>query len=159
MKDRWQVFILITFLLTGCSTVSNKRLNNLETKVGALEAKVDLVEQKQSAIEVQTGDSHQLVGYTKGEEDWRNSSAVVTTRAQDNKGYLYKSGKKSLTRKEIQTALKNAGYYSGSIDGKIGNQTKKAIREFQSANGLKADGIIGPKTRDLLLKYLKEGVK
>jgi len=46
-----------------------------------------------------------------------------------------------------------------AIDGKIGNQTKKAIREFQSANGLKADGIIGPKTRDLLLKYLKEGVK
>jgi len=112
MRDRWWGVIPIIFLLAGCSTVSSKRLNNLETKVGALEAKVDLVEQKQSAIEVQTGDSHQLVGYTKGKEDWRNSSAVVTTRAQDNKGYLYKSGKKSLTRKEIQTPLKNAGYYS-----------------------------------------------
>jgi len=59
------------------------------------------------------------------------------------------------TVQEIQIALKNAGYYTGAIDGKIGPKTKKAIEEFQKANNLKVDGIVGPKTWALLSKYLK----
>lgn len=56
--------------------------------------------------------------------------------------------------KDIQRALKNAGLYSGSIDGKLGPRTKKAIEEFQSSKGLKADGKVGPKTWAELEKYL-----
>lgn len=56
--------------------------------------------------------------------------------------------------KEIQRALKNAGFYAGTIDGKIGPKTKKAILGFQKANGLKVDGKIGPKTWAELEKYL-----
>ncbi len=56
--------------------------------------------------------------------------------------------------KEIQTALKNAGYYTGSIDGKIGPKTDSAIRAFQKDNSLKADGVVGKKTWNLLNKYL-----
>jgi len=55
---------------------------------------------------------------------------------------------------EIQTALKNAGFYTGSIDGKIGPKSKKAIEDFQSANGLKADGKVGTKTWEALSKHL-----
>jgi len=55
---------------------------------------------------------------------------------------------------EIQTALKHAGFYSGAIDGKIGPKSKKAIEDFQSANGLKVDGKIGPKTWEVLGKHL-----
>jgi hypothetical protein len=58
------------------------------------------------------------------------------------------------TAKEIQTALKNAGFYSGLVDGKIGPMSKKAIEEFQKANNLKADGKVGLKTWELLGKYL-----
>jgi len=154
MVNRWYIVVPITFLLAGCSTVSSKRLNSLETKVSTLEAKVDSVEQRQSAIEGQTGESRESVGYLKGKVDARGPSTVVLTGAQGNEGYLYKSGKKSLTRKDIQSALKNAGFYSGDIDGKIGKNTKKAIREFQKTNGLTADGIVGPKTRDMLVEYL-----
>ncbi|MFA4988138.1 MAG: peptidoglycan-binding protein [Candidatus Omnitrophota bacterium] len=58
------------------------------------------------------------------------------------------------TNTEIQTALKNAGYYSASIDGKIGPKSKKAIEDFQSANGLKVDGKVGSKTWEALGRYL-----
>ena len=58
------------------------------------------------------------------------------------------------TNIEIQTALKNAGFYSGSVDGKIGPKSKKAIEDFQSANGLKADGKVGPKTWEALSRHL-----
>lgn len=56
--------------------------------------------------------------------------------------------------KDIQTALKNAGFYTGSVDGKIGPKTKSAIQEFQKAKGLKSDGKVGPKTWAELEKYL-----
>ena len=55
---------------------------------------------------------------------------------------------------EIQAALKNAGFFKGVIDGKIGTQTKEAIKKFQEANGLNPDGNVGSKTWSLLSKYL-----
>jgi murein L,D-transpeptidase YcbB/YkuD len=56
--------------------------------------------------------------------------------------------------KDIQMALAKTGFYKGAIDGKIGPKTKKAIEEFQRANGLKVDGKVGPKTWAALEKYL-----
>lgn len=58
--------------------------------------------------------------------------------------------------KDIQTALKNAGFYVGAIDGKIGPKSKKAIEEFQKSKGLKVDGKVGPKTWAELEKYLQQ---
>lgn len=56
--------------------------------------------------------------------------------------------------KDIQRALKNAGFDVGTIDGKIGPKTKKAIEDFQKSKGLKVDGKVGPKTWAELEKYL-----
>jgi len=64
------------------------------------------------------------------------------------------SGPYKPTTHEIQTALKNAGFYSGTVDGKKGPMTKKAVEDFQKANGLAADGKVGLKTWDALSKYL-----
>ncbi len=64
------------------------------------------------------------------------------------------SGPYKPTAKEIQTALKNAGYYTGTVDGKIGPRSKQAIEDFQKANGLTADGKVGPKTWAALSAYL-----
>lgn len=47
--------------------------------------------------------------------------------------------------KEIQDALLRDGY-SIKADGIFGRNTEKAIKEFQTKHGLKADGIIGPVT-------------
>jgi peptidoglycan hydrolase-like protein with peptidoglycan-binding domain len=63
------------------------------------------------------------------------------------------------TAEEIQTALKNAGYYNGAIDGKLGPMSKKAIEEFQKANGLQVDGKVGPKTWLALSSHLNPPVE
>lgn len=47
----------------------------------------------------------------------------------------------------LQQALIDLGYYEGTADGTFGDQTEAAVRAFQSANGLKADGLAGTKTR------------
>ncbi len=56
--------------------------------------------------------------------------------------------------KKIQTALKNAGFDPGLIDGKAGSKTKKAVKEFQESKGLTQDGEIGHKAWEELRKYL-----
>jgi peptidoglycan hydrolase-like protein with peptidoglycan-binding domain len=48
--------------------------------------------------------------------------------------------------KQIQNAMQQLGFYSGSIDGVYGANTVAAVKAFQSSVGLTPDGIAGPKT-------------
>ena len=48
--------------------------------------------------------------------------------------------------REVQRRLKELGYYKGSADGDFGPATEAAVKEFQKANGLTADGKVGEKT-------------
>ena len=59
---------------------------------------------------------------------------------------LSKIGSRGQEVTNIQTRLKNWGYYSWSIDGIYGWRTANAVKEFQRKNGLTADGIAGPAT-------------
>ena len=61
--------------------------------------------------------------------------------------------------RQIQSALTNAGYDPGSVDGKMGRKTKDAIRAFQRANNLPVDGKVGKKTWQALKEYLYKKVK
>ena len=79
---------------------------------------------------------------------------AAATQVEPALAPLPPSGPYKPTVIEIQTALTNAGFYSGKVDGKIGPKTKKAVEEFQKANGLQADGKVGPKTWVLLSKHL-----
>ena len=46
----------------------------------------------------------------------------------------------------VQKRLKELGYYKGSADGDFGPATEEAVKAFQKANGLTADGKVGEKT-------------
>ena len=54
----------------------------------------------------------------------------------------------------LQTALTNAGFSPGVVDGIYGNRTFNAVTAFQRANRITADGIAGPRTWALLKPYL-----
>jgi lytic murein transglycosylase len=47
-------------------------------------------------------------------------------------------------REEVQRRLKALGHYNDKIDGKLGSGTREAVRRFQLANGLTADGYANP---------------
>jgi peptidoglycan hydrolase-like protein with peptidoglycan-binding domain len=60
------------------------------------------------------------------------------------------------TMKQIQIALKNAGFDPGTIDGRMGKQTKDAIKAFQKEHKLPVDGKVGKRTWKHLRKYLSK---
>lgn len=46
----------------------------------------------------------------------------------------------------LQTRLRELGFYGGKIDGSFGPITERGVLLFQKGQGLKQDGIVGPKT-------------
>lgn len=61
-----------------------------------------------------------------------------------------RSGDSGTDVKNVQTRLKELGYYSGSVDGKYGSGTVSAVVSFQSSNGLTMDGVAGSGTYKIL---------
>ena len=59
---------------------------------------------------------------------------------------LLRKGDANSSVKAMQQTLISLGYLSGTADGVFGNQTYRAVKEFQKANALYADGIAGEKT-------------
>lgn len=62
----------------------------------------------------------------------------------------YRQGDSGGAVTTIQTKLSRWGYYSGEIDGIYGSTTAAAVRSFQQANGLTADGVAGDSTLSAL---------
>ncbi|KOY13518.1 spore cortex-lytic enzyme [Paenibacillus xylanivorans] len=57
---------------------------------------------------------------------------------------------------ELQGRLKYLGFYNGKIDSNFGSTTLKSVKWFQSEFGMKADGVVGAKTKLKLYNASKQ---
>ncbi|MBQ9979965.1 MAG: spore cortex-lytic enzyme [Oscillospiraceae bacterium] len=71
---------------------------------------------------------------------------TVSGISPDADAASYKRGSYGSTVSQIQQKLKDWGYYSAEVDGIYGSSTEKAVRYFQSKNGLEVDGVAGEQT-------------
>ena len=71
------------------------------------------------------------------------SSAGSTTSTT---GSVLKLNSQGTKVSQLQTDLKQLGYYYAEITGNFGEKTQAAVKEFQKRNGLTADGIAGANT-------------
>lgn len=128
------VLVFFGFLFSGCAAgrkESELETQGLKNRVLALQAELQNKDEEINALKKES-----LSG--------REESSEVKGRPKI---------------KQIQLALKNAGYNPVTMDGKMGKETREAIKSFQKANGLKPDGKAGKRTWILLKKYLAEKVK
>lgn len=133
--------VVCVFALSGCAT--GRRQKDLE---------VQGLRNQVLALEAQLASKDDEINSLKGE----------LSKAQESQAFAAKGAGETKSRpkvKEIQLALANAGYNPGPIDGKMGRQTREAIKAFQKANGLGVDGRVGKKTWELLRKYLSQKIK
>lgn len=61
--------------------------------------------------------------------------------------------------KKLQQALNSTGKYTLDVDGKYGPATQAAVREYQTQNGLKVDGIAGTQTLGKLYEASTAGTQ
>ena len=71
------------------------------------------------------------------------SSAGTTTSTTGSVLRLNSQGTKV---SQLQTDLKQLGYYYAEITGNFGEKTEAAVKDFQKKNGLSADGVAGANT-------------
>ena len=147
------VVLLAVFIISGCGTVPKQykeEVTEIKSRVDTLESRVDSVESKQSYVERLAGDRSQNIKEFESARTGRAPASNVSVKPKYNRT----AGK----TKMVQTCLRNAGFYEGKIDGIRGKMTRKAIRDFQRANGLSADGVVGPKTWEVLRGYASSGM-
>ncbi len=70
--------------------------------------------------------------------------------SEEAKPNLIAYGEQSDIVLAAQKRLKELGYLTTTPDGKYGNDTSIAVKQFQSRNDLVVDGFLGPSTREVL---------
>lgn len=131
--------ILVLFLAifgSGCATLEyQNKIESLEGQADSLKGQAEQLQTENTALR------DKIVALEKAlSESAKNQKVVLRVP----------------TARDIQAALKNAGFYEGEIDGAIGSKTKAAIMKFQEANGLNPDGSVGSRTWEKLSEYLKQ---
>ena len=141
-KVAWLGLVVVgIFVLSGCATMNkdDTLLNQgLRNRISALEMQL-------SEKDNQINNLQELVARN---DQGANLGAQTVGEMRG-----------SIKIKHIQTALKNAGYFPDVVDGKMGKKTRLAVKEFQRANNLNADGRVGKNTWEVLKGYLEKKVK
>jgi uncharacterized protein YjbJ (UPF0337 family) len=89
----------------------------------------------------------------KTEETWdktKSKTKEMTGKVKDK----LSGDTDSASSEEIraaQQALQDKGFNPGAVDGRMGSQTKTALKEFQQKNNLTVTGSLDAETRDRLL--------
>ena len=79
-----------------------------------------------------------------------NVMAVTRDPSAPTPDPVLRTGSRGQEVKDLQSRLYQLGYYTDEIDGQFGGATKSAVIDFQKANGLEADGMVGSETKAVL---------
>lgn len=84
-----------------------------------------------------------------------NASSAVKAEeeAAQTESETLRKGDSGAAVRKLQQRLKELGYFPSSVDGDYGEKTVAAVKDFQKANGLTADGVAGPSTQRKLYAF------
>ena len=159
---RGVMVVASVLLVSGCAGGQTRQdLARVQSQVGMLDARVSQLERVgASGLSAAPVSDATLEGGSTATLMKESASAPTESHGKSRHHKHTKevaaasvpSTTKPSTR-EVQQALKNAGFYQGAVDGKMGGKTHEAIKEFQRVHGLKDDGVAGTQTWAKLHTY------
>ncbi len=172
MKLRWLSVIVMTTALCGCDQIYgllHKPGGEERAVLGAYSfneysPKVEALQKLLKALGYRIGrpDGRFGAGTREAVVQFQSDEGLKVTRFVDKATWerlqsyaaspLIHAGQ--INMKNVQLALRKAGYDPGKIDGRPGKQTRDAVKSFQRSRGLTPDGHVGLKTIKELLRYL-----
>jgi murein L,D-transpeptidase YcbB/YkuD len=143
---RMAVVVLAAAALSGCARggVRNE-MSKLQSQIGMLDERVTQLE-RTSMSGFSTGSTSQPPMDT--------GTTIIDSGAQPASSGTTTSASIKPSTRDIQKALKNAGFYQGAVDGKMGPVTRAGVKEFQRVHGLNDDGVVGRQTWAKLKAYV-----
>jgi hypothetical protein len=143
--------LFILFILSGCVATSVRESSSLPAQIKNKDVEIaDLT----AALESERAAKQHCLE-TVAERDKKIKQ--LTIALQKKQGIVTDSPKSRgyyFFVIAIQTALRNAGFPLGLIDGKFGERTQNALKNFQKQNGLSVNGRVDKRTWELLRNYL-----
>ena len=147
MRNRWMIVcvfsVLTAFVVSGCATAKPRHTGKQAAGPAADQPPAALQSELQ-AKDQQIQDLQYQLEQSRHNPETNYTSANSSGSSKGGKSSLIHVSGVSVT--DVQRALEKAGFDPGRVDGKIGKKTKAAIKAFQRAHNLKADGVIGEKT-------------
>ena len=140
-----------TYLSNGTSganvTQMQNRLISLGYLLGSASGKVDdITEQAIVAFQKRNGLYDDGIAGPDTLTKMYSRSAKKASSAVGIIGVTLKKGDEGDAVRLLQSKLKGFGFLTGSVDGSFGTATEDALKAFQKANGLTADGKAGHST-------------
>lgn len=103
--------------------------------------KLEALEVEKEQIARAEKDAEYKAGFLK-----KQKSTLFESQQGMRGQYVQQFGDSGFEVKQLQQALLDKGFYSGPVDGKFSDETTEAVKKFQLASKLQADGVVGPKT-------------
>lgn len=139
--------VIFLVSLSGCATARKQNemeMQGLRNQVSVLETQIQSKDEEINSLKEELAKQPEVKGKKMNFAGKRKVAVVYKSRPNV---------------KQIQIALKNAGFEPGAIDGKMGKQTRDAVKAFQKSHNLIANGKVGRRTWGLLKEYLHNKLK
>ena len=134
--------------VTEARNILQKQQKEMEGAVGRnieVKNKVEQLRIEEDSLESRMASPRAMMAYSK------DSKAAAYKSAQGKKQEtMLQMGDSGYQVERLQRALQRAGYWDKNPDGVFDVALEKAVKAYQSAKNLPADGIVGPATRNAL---------
>jgi len=142
----WMSVLLLSFSAVGCATLQVKPKHEKPSP------SIAEVTRLQSELAARDRKIFELEGLLKAKaSEFRPIAPKVDNKPVQTYDLQNKNiHAPGVSVTDVQRALTRAGYETGPIDGHFGKKTRDALKRFQKAKGLKADGFVGKQTWSLL---------
>ncbi len=139
LQNRLNCFRYAGSLVGPASGTFNAITFNANTRTAVEAFKADAIANGDTGIP-----ANPIAGYGYYEASW-----IYTVAG----GRAIETGRNGFDVVFVQALLQKLGYYAGRVDGYYGAATVAAVKAFQTAQKVTADGVIGPAT------YYRFGLK